>query len=83
MTISIIIPTYNRKELLQRCLNSIMHQDYPKDKYEIIVIDDGSSDETKEYLEIERPKDGENIVVMIKADKGKHGKFLGFGKPDK
>lgn len=46
--LSIIIPTHNRKESLRRCLISLDNQDYPKDRYEIIVIDDGSSDGTEE-----------------------------------
>ena len=49
--ISIIIPTYNRAELLSKCINSLIKQDYPKNKYEIIVVDDGSSDNTKELAE--------------------------------
>jgi MoaA/NifB/PqqE/SkfB family radical SAM enzyme/glycosyltransferase involved in cell wall biosynthesis len=44
--ISVIIPTYNRKSALRECIFSLLGQDYPKEKYEIIVVDDGSSDET-------------------------------------
>ncbi len=46
--VSIIVPSYNRKELLGTCLNSIKNQDYP-DK-EIIVVDDGSTDGTSSYI---------------------------------
>lgn len=42
--VSIIIPTYNRSFLLKRCLNNILQQSYLK--IEIIVVDDGSEDET-------------------------------------
>jgi len=48
--ISIIIPTYNRKNLLEVTLNSLFNLDYPKDQYEIIVIDDGGRDETLEMI---------------------------------
>lgn len=44
--ISIIIPTYNRKEVLEKCLRSLGNQDFRRADYEIIVIDDGSSDGT-------------------------------------
>ncbi len=44
--VSIIIPTYNAQKLLEKCLRSIRKQDYPKDKYEILVIDGGSNDKT-------------------------------------
>jgi glycosyltransferase involved in cell wall biosynthesis len=39
---SIIIPTYNRPEKLADCLESLSGLDYPRDKFEVIVIDDGS-----------------------------------------
>jgi len=40
--ISVIIPTYNRIKDLEECLVSIVNQNYPKDKYEIIVVDQGT-----------------------------------------
>ncbi len=45
--ISIIIPTYNRCNSLKICLKHIFNSNYPKDKFEIIVVDDGSTDNTK------------------------------------
>lgn len=45
-SVSIVIPTHNRKEMLIRLINSIMASNYPKDKKEIIVVDDASSDGT-------------------------------------
>jgi len=50
MDLSIIIPTYNRSSLLERCLESLMGQDYPKEEFEVIVCDDGSTDNTKEIV---------------------------------
>lgn len=47
-TISIIIPAYNSEKTLMDCLDSIVKQDYPKNKLEIITIDGGSSDTTLE-----------------------------------
>lgn len=44
--ISFGIPTYNEEEYIERCLESIFSQDYPKDKIEVIIIDDGSTDRT-------------------------------------
>ena len=48
--VSIVIPTYNRASRIHNSLDSLISQDYPKDKYEIIMVDDGSTDETKEIL---------------------------------
>ncbi len=44
---SVIIPTYNRPDVLKMCLDSLQNQTYDKKKYEVIVIDDGSTDDTE------------------------------------
>jgi len=46
LSTSIIIPTYNRRSLLKRVLRALFSQTYPPDNYEIIVVDDGSTDGT-------------------------------------
>lgn len=48
VTVSIIIPTYNRLDLLRQSVNSVIKQSW-KD-WELIIVDDGSTDETIEYL---------------------------------
>ncbi|HEY9890020.1 MAG TPA: glycosyltransferase [Candidatus Obscuribacterales bacterium] len=40
---SIIIPTYNRPDRLTHCLQSLTQLDYPRDRFEVIVVDDGSA----------------------------------------
>jgi len=49
--VSIVIPTYNRWWILKKSLEALFNQSYPKDKYEIIVVDDGSTDDTKTMIE--------------------------------
>lgn len=44
--ISFIIPTYNAQKYLDKCLDSVKKQDYPKDKMEVLVVDGGSIDGT-------------------------------------
>ncbi len=48
--LSVILPTYNRKEKLQACLAHLAYQSLPANRWEIIVVDDGSSDGTEEVL---------------------------------
>lgn len=49
--ISIIIPAYNAEKYIARCLDSVLKQDLTPSEYEILVINDGSTDSTIEILE--------------------------------
>lgn len=48
--VTIVIPTYNREELVQKTLGSLEKQTYPKNKFEVIVVDDGSADNTERVV---------------------------------
>ncbi|WP_082690110.1 glycosyltransferase family 2 protein [Leptolyngbya sp. NIES-2104] len=48
MFLSVVIPTYNRKPILEKCLRALENQQFSD--YEIVVIDDGSTDGTVEWL---------------------------------
>lgn len=52
--VSVIIPTYNRASILPRALDSVIKQTYQVDQ--IIVIDDGSTDETKDLINTVYPQ---------------------------
>lgn len=45
---SVIVTTYNRAETLVKCLESLCAQDYPKSHYEVIIVNNNSSDRTEE-----------------------------------
>jgi GT2 family glycosyltransferase len=49
--ISVIIPTHNRAALLRQTLRCLTRQTYPAEKYEVIVVDNGSADDTAVYLQ--------------------------------
>jgi glycosyltransferase involved in cell wall biosynthesis len=46
--VSVVIPAYNAVDRLPRALDSVLAQTYPSDRLEIIVVDDGSEDDTAE-----------------------------------
>lgn len=48
--ISVVIPTFNRAELLGRCLDALARQTASPETYEVVVVDDGSKDRTSELL---------------------------------
>lgn len=63
-TISVIIPTFNRAWTLKRAVDSALAQDYPY--REIIVVDDGSTDGTREIL----AEYSDKIRVLVQENKG-------------
>lgn len=48
---SVVVVSYNRERLLERCLDCLFQQNYPEDRYEIILVDDGSTDGTAKMVE--------------------------------
>lgn len=48
--VSVIIPTYNTATELIKCVEALQEQNFSKEKYEIIVVDDGSTDSTASIL---------------------------------
>ena len=51
MKLSIIIPVYNTEDYLERCLASCLDQDIPESEYEIVVLNDGSTDGSLQVAE--------------------------------
>ncbi|HED6130499.1 TPA: glycosyltransferase family 2 protein, partial [Campylobacter coli] len=49
--ISIIVPVYNRENLIKPCINSINAQTLDKSRWEVIFVDDASTDRSIEVIE--------------------------------
>ena len=87
MEVSIIIATFNRRLLLERTLPSLLRQDFPADRYEVIVVVDGSTDGTLDFLRavahrgnlrvIEQPNLGQAAAINAGLQKSL-GKMLLF-----
>ena len=67
ITVSVIIPTYNRPEGLLRLLDSLRGQTFPAEEMEIIVVDDGS---TCSYIDVMRTMDEMNAVYLQQPNSG-------------
>ena len=91
--ISVIIPSFNRKKRLEKTLVSVLEQTY--NTLEIIVVDDGSTDGTEEFMLdfIEKNKTAKSIFYIKQQNRGaanarnngfrhSHGEFVVFFDSD-
>jgi len=78
MILSVIIPTHNRCSLLQAALNSLEMQTLPRSDFEVLVIDNGSTDNTKQVVESAQQRLG-NVRYFYEPTPGLHvGRHLGL-----
>ncbi len=68
--VSIIVPAYNEEKTILKTLKSINNIDYPKEKLEVFVIDDGSKDKTKEIIK-NYVKDKSQFTLISHKNMGK------------
>lgn len=66
--LSIIVPVYNVEQYVYKCINSLLQQNVSLNEYEIIVVDDGSSDHSisiiREYFQVD------NLRIIVKENGG-------------
>lgn len=74
LSASIIVPAYNEENTLVKTIESLLKLDYPKNKYEIIIVNDGSTDNTLQIAQRFEKKHA-NITVLNQVNSGK-GKAL-------
>lgn len=68
--VSIAVPVYNEEEGIIKTLKSLIYADYPSDKKEIVIVNDGSIDKTSELVR-EFMKNHPNIILIDKPNGGK------------
>jgi glycosyltransferase involved in cell wall biosynthesis len=49
--VSVIVPVFNSQQTIVECIESLLSQDYPNELYEIVVVDNNSTDQTVEIVE--------------------------------
>ncbi len=70
--VSIAIPAYNEELSIRRATEQVLKLDYPKEKMEILVINDGSTDNTEKIIQtIIKEKKEYNITLITQKNKGK------------
>ena len=69
--VSVIVPARNEEENIENCLNDIARQDFPKELFEIIAVDDNSTDSTIERIEklIDQHKGINATLIKLKDNK--------------
>ncbi len=67
--LSIIIPVYNTEKYIEKCLQSCLHQDLSPQKYEIIIVNDGTKDNSFEIAK-KIAADKNNIILIDKRNGG-------------
>jgi GT2 family glycosyltransferase len=68
--IDVVVPTYQRADLLARCLDSFAAQTADPTSYELLVVDDGSTDGTPEVIEAARRAGPVRIVAARQPNAG-------------
>ena len=64
--VSVVIPAYNRKHTLKRCIDSVLQQTYRN--FEIIIVDDCSTDGTMEFVEAEYGSVSDIDIIYVRND---------------
>ncbi len=71
-TCSILIPAHNEEKVIGATIESMLKLNYPKDKLEIIIINDGSNDSTKDIIKRYAARDSR--IALFNVPKGEGGK---------
>ena len=69
MKLSIIVPVYNVADYLPKCLDSLLAQNLPQNEYEIIVVNDGSTDNSGNICDNWAKKD-KRVKVIHQCNQG-------------
>lgn len=72
--VSVMVPAHNESVVLKRTVEALLRFDYPKDRYEVIVINDNSSDNTAQVLAELQKKYADRFLIVVNTDPTVGGK---------
>ncbi len=75
--VSVLIDTYNHERFIERAITSVLEQDLPMDDFEILVVDDGSTDRTPELVRLFEPR-----VRLLQKPNGGQATAFNAGIPE-
>ena len=81
--VSILVPTYNEEKVIANRIENLFSLNYEKNNYEIIIVDSGSSDNTREIVKkIQKLSGNTNPVLLLVNETERKGKAsaINFGK---
>ena len=61
-TLSVVVPCFNVEHVVERCIETLLAQDYPKDKLSLIIVDDKSTDDTSKIIQQYQGNDQVKII---------------------
>ncbi|MEV0176332.1 glycosyltransferase [Streptomyces sp. NPDC050803] len=76
--VSVIVPVYNPGPYIEECVSSLLRQSLPPDEYEVIFVDDGSTDDTPARLD-ELAAEDARVTVVHQENSGWSGKPRNVG----
>ena len=74
--VTIAIPAYNEEKTIAKTIQSVIELEYPKNKIEIIIVNDGSNDNTAEIVKEQIKIYKESNIILINQKNGGKGKAL-------
>jgi hyaluronan synthase len=78
-SMTVVIPAYNEGAMVAQSIDSVVAARYPADRLQIIVIDDGSTDDTWQHIERAQARHGDRVLALRMERNGGKREALGLG----
>ena len=68
---TVVIPAYNEGAMVEQSIESVVRAEYPRERLEVLVVDDGSTDDTWHYIERAAQRHGVVTALRLERNQGK------------